>query len=121
MIHYIYKTINNITGEFYIGHHSQKEGKLDLYLGSSKSLYKDINKFGVENFKKEIIEYCSLETIKEREKFWINELEAKKYGYNLKTTGTGGEMIGKKHSKDTLKKLYDEVMSNVPQNEEEGE
>ena len=107
MIHYIYKTINNITGEFYIGHHSQREEELDSYLGSSKLLHEDINKFGIENFKKEIIEYCSLEIIKEREKFWIIELEAKKYGYNLKSTGTGGEMIGKKHSKDTLKKLSD--------------
>ena len=53
MIYYIYMTTNLINGMRYIGKHY---GELtDGYLGSGTKLKQDIQKFGKENFKKEIL------------------------------------------------------------------
>ena len=51
--YYIYLTINLINGKKYIGKHY---GELDdSYLGSGTILQKAINKYGKQNFKKEIL------------------------------------------------------------------
>ena len=57
--HYIYKTTNFITGEYYIGKHS---GCLeDNYLGSGAGLKEGFKKYGRGAFKKEVISICSSE------------------------------------------------------------
>lgn len=57
MIGYVYKTINKITGEFYIG---KRESRLDLkersiYLGSGVNIKENIKRYGKDNFEKIII------------------------------------------------------------------
>lgn len=85
----IYKTTNLINDKFYIG--KDVKNKAD-YLGSGKALKHAIDKYGKENFKKEILEVCSsLDELDEREKFWINELNALTEGYNMTEGGTGGD------------------------------
>jgi hypothetical protein len=55
-IHYLYKTICDITKRWYIGMHSTS--KLDDgYMGSGKRLRYSIRKHGVDNHTKEILEY----------------------------------------------------------------
>lgn len=84
----IYKTTNLINGKFYIG---KDEKNNPEYLGSGKILKLSIEKHGKHMFKKEIIESCaSKEELNEREKYWIGELSATTYGYNITEGGTGG-------------------------------
>lgn len=55
--HLLYKTTNLINGRFYIGIHSTRILE-DGYLGSGKRISNEIKKYGKENFKREILEYC---------------------------------------------------------------
>lgn len=85
----IYKTTNLINGKFYVG---KDESNNPKYLGSGKILKLAINKNGVENFKKEILEECSTkEELNEKEKYWIDVLSATTLGYNIAEGGTGGK------------------------------
>ena len=85
----IYKTINLLNNKFYIGKDEKNNPK---YLGSGKILKLAISKYGIENFKKEILEVCSTkQQLEEQEKFWINHLSATTLGYNITEGGTGGQ------------------------------
>jgi group I intron endonuclease len=102
----IYKTTNLINGKFYIGKDTRN---LKCYLGSGELLKRAIDKYGKENFKKEILEFCdNLSELDSREKFWIKELKAIENGYNLTEGGTGGDTFtnnpNKELIRDTLEK-----------------
>lgn len=47
-----------------------------------KELYQDMRKYGIDNFDFKIIEECSAEDLKEREIYWINQLNTYENGYN---------------------------------------
>jgi hypothetical protein len=84
----IYKTVNAINGKFYIGQDSNNNPE---YLGSGTLLKRAIEKYGKENFIKEIVEVCSTKTeLNEREKYWIKETKAQEIGYNIAEGGNGG-------------------------------
>lgn len=87
---FVYKTINTITGKYYIGVH---DGDLeDNYLGSGKYLNAAIKKYGRENFKREILHICdSKEKAYLIEKRIVTpELISSGNVYNLNTGGHGG-------------------------------
>lgn len=73
--YYIYITTNLVNGKQYIGQHY---GKLDdKYIGSGSLLKKAIEKYGKDNFKKDILEICdSYDTMNEAERKWINFYDA---------------------------------------------
>lgn len=82
----IYKTTNLINGNFYIGQDSKNNAE---YLGSGFLLKKAIEKYGSENFLKEVVEQCnSKEELNSREIFWISELKPL---YNIAKGGNGGD------------------------------
>ena len=92
---YIYKTTNLIDGKIYIGQKSKKLNDNEYY-GSGILIKQAINKYGKENFKKEIIEYC--ENKKEldlKEQYWIKKLKTRdlKIGYNIQCGGLGGDTL----------------------------
>ena len=88
MFYTIYKTTNLINGKFYIGKHKTKNLD-DNYLGSGKLLRRSIDKYGIDNFHKEILYICKdenhmnlLESI-----LVVPDLEI---NYNLCEGGKGG-------------------------------
>jgi len=118
MLHFIYKTTNNINGKYYIGVHSTNDIN-DGYLGSGLVLKDAIKKYGKDNFTREIVEYfSSVEEAYNKEKELVNEdFVSLQETYNLKIGGAGG-YIGKdfyeqysidrknyKHSVETIDKI----------------
>ncbi len=87
MFYTVYKITNKINGKFYIGKHQTKDLN-DGYMGSGKLLKKAIEKYGIENFKKEILHSFDNElemNNKEKELVVISE-----NSYNLCDGGNGG-------------------------------
>ena len=79
----IYCTTNKINNKKYIGKDSKNE---TTYYGSGKGLQNAINKYGIENFEKVILEEIvttddhkeNLKLLSERELYWIDEYNAVK-------------------------------------------
>ena len=85
----IYKTTNLVNGKYYIGKDSKNDPN---YLGSGKILKRAIEKYGVDNFTKEILEVCENKNrLNEREIYWINKLSGTSIGYNIAVGGSGGD------------------------------
>lgn len=82
--HYCYKITNLINNKYYYGIHSTNNLN-DGYMGSGKLLKCAIKKYGIENFKKEIIKFFNtLEELSEFEKEIVNEITLKDTScYNL--------------------------------------
>lgn len=86
----IYEIKNKINGKSYIGQHSSNE--LGSYWGSGKLIKRAIEKYGIENFERTILEKCSNKNeLNEREIYWIKEKNSINTGYNLTEGGTGGD------------------------------
>ena len=100
--HFLYKTTNLINGKFYIGVHST-DNLNDGYLGSGKILRYSINKYGIENFKIEILEFFEDKgKLFEREKEIVNESFLQDPScMNLKSGGSGGFINEEHHKKCT--------------------
>ena len=107
MYHFIYRTTNVKNNKYYIGKHSTSNIK-DGYIGSGILLKKAIQKYGKENFKFEIIEFCdNYEELNEKEKMYITEqMISSNDCYNVALGGQGGNLgetvnrkIGKAMSK----------------------
>jgi group I intron endonuclease len=93
----VYKTINLVNGKYYIGAHRTKNLQ-DGYLGSGELLIRAFAKYGKENFKKDIIKFCSCK----QEMLDLEiELIAVALGdplcYNIKEGGEGGFDYIRKH------------------------
>lgn len=56
MYHYFYKITNKLNNHYYYGIHST-DNTNDGYMGSGRKLRRAINKYGIENFEKEIIKF----------------------------------------------------------------
>lgn len=90
-IYLIYKTTNLINNKYYVGSHKTSNINDDYY-GSGKLLKIAIKKYGIENFKKEILYiFSNKEEMFLKEKEIVNEEFVKdKNNYNLKIGGDGG-------------------------------
>lgn len=89
--YYIYLTTNLVNGKQYIGKH---KGLLnDDYIGSGIAISAAIDKYGKQNFTKQILCICQTEKeCNEKEKFFIETYNAvkDKNFYNIANGGQGG-------------------------------
>lgn len=90
MYHFIYKTTNSLNGKYYYGAHST-ENIDDGYLGSGVALKRAMQKYGKENFYREIIEFCNEENeMYLKEEKIVAEHYKKEECYNMNVGGKGG-------------------------------
>lgn len=100
--HYlVYKTTNLVNGKIYIGKHETNDIN-DGYLGSGNLIRRAIEKYGRENFKREVLFECSSkEEMDVKEAELVNEdFLKRKDVYNIKLGGQGGWDFINKNSKD---------------------
>lgn len=91
MFYTVYKITNKIDGKIYIGKHQTKDLN-DGYMGSGKHLKRAIEKYGIENFEKEILFAFDNEAdMNSKEAELVTEEFVKKdTNYNLCPGGNGG-------------------------------
>jgi len=93
MYYYVYQITNLINGKIYVGKHKSEKHPLDNnYYGSGKQITAAIEKYGKENFKKEVLHFCSsLEEMSDRESEIVTEdFVKRKDTYNMHKGGSGG-------------------------------
>ena len=100
-MYYIYRITNNINGKTYIGQHKYKKLN-DSYMGSGILLHRAYKRYGIENFKKEILVFNVLERkyadLLEKT-FIASERENGKAEYNIANGGQGGNLGGEVNRK----------------------
>ena len=113
----IYKITNLINNKLYVGSAVNIKNRFKTHKRLLKNnkhfnnhLQSSYNKYGIDNFSYDIIEITSIETLLNRESFWINELNANntKFGYNKRLEVSSN--IGIKLSYETKKRLSESHM-----------
>ena len=86
---YIYLVKNQQNKIVYIGQQIGTKS-LDEYKGSGLLLNRAYNKYGKDYFKQEIVEYCDVDELNNKEKLYIKQYNTKfPHGYNLTEGGDG--------------------------------
>ena len=111
---YIYKITNKLTHKCYIGETKKSNPELRWNEHKSKiekgigcpALQDAVKKYGIENFKFEVLIICFDEDRYKFEKEYIKKYNSiAPNGYNLTTGGEGGGFYGKKHTNETIEKI----------------
>jgi len=105
--HYVYKTTNLITKEYYYGRHSTRNLN-DSYLGSGRNIFEQKKQYGRKNYKREFIVFCnSFEgLIKAEECIITNETLCDSLCLNKARGGPGGIIGHANYITKEGKKIY---------------
>ena len=90
MYHYFYKITNNINGKFYYGIHNTSNLN-DNYMGSGIAIKKAEEKYGIDNFSKDILQYfdTSDDAFRYEHDFITESVIQDPSCYNMKIGGSG--------------------------------
>ena len=102
MFFYVYQITNLVNGKIYVGKHkSDRHPNENGYYGSGKQISAAIKKYGIENFKKEVLCYCSsIEEMSIKEAEIVTEdFVKRKDTYNMHKAWyiVTGKQIGRAH------------------------
>lgn len=120
----VYKITNKVTGKIYVGITNQGSGAryrhhwYEARIGESAPIHRSMAKYGEENFTLEIIDFAeTYDELKEKEKFWIKELNSRdrNVGYNLTEGGDG--TFGRMHSEETKEKIRQKAIGRTASEE----
>ena len=107
----VYTITNTVNGKIYVGESINVFQKLRVHRSDLKAnrhtnnrLQNSFNKYGIKNFKFELLEEHNPEFIKSFENYWANLLNSHnpKFGFNLKSCDPYNQG---KHSKNTKEKI----------------
>ena len=109
-IFFVYETTNLVNNNKYRGIHKTTDID-DGYIGSGTAFKCAVEKYGKENFKREILEYCnSYAELLEKEKIYVDEKWVKdRTNYNCKTGGQSAGILSEESRlkiSNTLKDKY---------------
>lgn len=117
---YIYKITNKINNKVYIGQTSRKNVN-ERYLehiresrkdkNKNRPLYNAFRKYGIDNFKMEVLEEIDNELLSEKEKYYINLYNSFEDGYNATIGGDGKRNI--KYTEKEIIEFYLQEGSNI--------
>jgi group I intron endonuclease len=103
----IYKWTNKITKDIYIGQSINLAKRFIKYFNLSYLKNREtlvisraLIKYGYSNFSLEILEYCEIDNLTEREQYYMDKLNPR---YN--TLKIAGSSLGHKHSEETKAKI----------------
>lgn len=109
---YLYKITNMINGKIYIGVHST-DNLNDSYMGSGVALHRAFEKYGIENFRKEILMFFhnNQELYNKESEIVTESFVERKDTYNMTTGGYGAQsgkynqFYGRHHTEETKERL----------------
>lgn len=124
----IYKVTNVLNNKVYIGqsqnisqrwikhHNSPFNPNSGQY---NTPFYRAIRQYGIDNFRFEVIEQCSIDDLNDREKYWIKYYQSNKNdkGYNL-TDGGQGAITFSKITKNDVNQIIELLLTSSLSQEE---
>ena len=112
----IYKITNTVNEKVYIGSSVNINIRWRQHLSTLKNnkhhsvkLQNSVNKYGLDNFKFDVIEECAKDMLLQREQYYLELFNSFNDGYNCSMNSTN-PMLGRKHSEVT-KKLMSKLNS----------
>lgn len=108
----IYRWVNNLNGNTYVGSAVNLEIRLRSYYNikelkrNSRPIKDALLKYGHSNFTLEILESCPIISLTEREQFYMDLLIPE---YNILKNAYS--LLGYKHSQETILKLKEKIIS----------
>lgn len=100
----IYKITNTLNGKIYIGKDTTSDPK---YYGSGLLIRRSIDKYGIDNFTKEIIDITEdYNELSNKEIYWIKHFNSTnpEIGYNISEGGDGGNTLSNHPDLDIIRK-----------------
>ena len=117
----VYKLTNTVTGKFYIGSTYNLKARMKYHRYShdhnpNKELGADIVKYGWDSFTVEILEECTRENVRDRERFYIDSLNAVDVGYNMVKATTYQDLMHDMNVKNWRDPEYRKKHSGIKKN-----